>query len=64
MSRDKGSKNKGNKNQKKAPADKSTGKAKHVSEYKSEGKSGYGNQAALEVFVPKPGAKPEAKPKP
>jgi hypothetical protein len=63
MSKDKGSKNKGGKNQKKAPADKSSGKEKHQSAYKSEGKSGYGNPSALDVFVPKPGAKSDAKTK-
>ncbi len=47
------SKDKGGKNHKKAPADKSTGKAKSVSAYKSEGKTGYGKDPALDVFVPK-----------
>ncbi|MBX2929567.1 MAG: hypothetical protein KF852_17175 [Saprospiraceae bacterium] len=61
MSKDKGSKDKGGKNQKKAPADKSSGKVKAVSAYKSEGKGGYGKQASLDVFVPKPDAKSDSK---
>jgi hypothetical protein len=44
------SKDKGSKNHKKAPADKSDGKGKAVSSYKSEGKS---KDPALAVFVPK-----------
>ncbi len=47
------SKDKGTKNVKKAPADKSLGKGKALSAYKSEGKSGQGNQASLEAFIPK-----------
>ncbi|MBK6619549.1 MAG: hypothetical protein IPH04_08330 [Saprospirales bacterium] len=47
------SKDKGTKNHKKAPADKSAGKTKPLSPYKSEGKSGQSNQPTLEPFVPK-----------
>ncbi|MBK8558351.1 MAG: hypothetical protein IPL65_22645 [Lewinellaceae bacterium] len=46
------SKDKGTKNLKKAPADRSTGKGKAVSAYKAEGKSGKANPT-LEAFVPK-----------
>jgi hypothetical protein len=60
MSKDKGSKDNGNKNQKKAPADPSIGK-KSVSAYKSEGKGGYGSKPALDVFVPKADPKSEGK---
>jgi hypothetical protein len=49
------SKDKGAKNKKKAPADKSAGKMKASSDYKSEGKSG--QQPTLEVFTPKPDSK-------
>lgn len=45
------SKDKGTKNHKKAPADKSSGKGKVVSAYKSESKSA---QPTLEPFIPKP----------
>jgi hypothetical protein len=45
------SKDKGSKNHKKAPADKSSGKGKAQSDYKSEGKS---KEPALEAFTPKP----------
>ena len=51
------SKDKGGKNHKKAPADKSSGKGKAISAYKAEGKRGYG-EPALNVFVPKPDSKP------
>jgi len=61
MSKDKGSKDKGSKNQKKAPADKSSGKTKSVSAYKSEGKGGYGIKPALDVFVPKADPKSDGK---
>lgn len=44
------SKNKGTKNTKKAPADKSHGKEKHVSDYKSEGKI---KDPTLSAFAPK-----------
>jgi hypothetical protein len=48
------SKDKGSKNHKKAPADKSSGKGKALSAYKSEGKIGLSKQPALEAFIPKP----------
>ena len=48
------SKDKGTKNIKKAPADKSLGKQKAVSDYKAEGKGGINKQPALEAFVTKP----------
>ncbi len=48
------SKDKGSKNVKKAPADKSDGKGKAESSYKSEGKS---SQPALVSFAPKPDSK-------
>lgn len=51
------SKDKGTKNHKKAPADKSVGKGKVLSSYKSEGKSGLSKQPTLEAFVPKPDPK-------
>jgi hypothetical protein len=51
------SKDKGTKNVKKAPADKSLGKGKAVSAYKSEGKSGIDKQPALEAFIPKTDSK-------
>lgn len=44
------SKDKGTKNHKKAPADKSAGKGKVLSSYKSETKSA---QPTLEPFIPK-----------
>ncbi len=47
------SKDKGTKNHKKAPADKSLGKGKPVSSYKSEGKNGVDKQPTLESFMPK-----------
>lgn len=47
------SKDKGTKNVKKAPADRSSGKGKALSAYKSEGKGGINKQPALEAFVPK-----------
>lgn len=47
------SKDKGSKNHKKAPADKSSGKGKILSAYKSESKSGQDKQATLEAFIPK-----------
>lgn len=50
------SKDKGSKNTKKAPADKSSGKIKHVSDYKSEGKSGNG-QSPIEIPSSKDGKK-------
>ena len=61
MSKDKGSKDKGNKNQKKAPADPDSGKTKSVSAYKSEGKGGYGSKPTLDAFVPKADPKSEGK---
>jgi len=48
------SKDKGTKNHKKAPADKSSGKGKVVSAYKSETKSA---QPTLQPFIPKPDPK-------
>lgn len=47
------SKDKGTKNHKKAPADHSSGKAKVLSAYKSEGKSGSPKSTTLEPFIPK-----------
>ncbi len=44
------SKDKGTKNVKKAPADKTKGKAKAVSAYKSEGKN---SLSVIESFIPK-----------
>jgi hypothetical protein len=61
MSKDKGGKDKGGKNQKKAPADKSSGKTKVVSAYKSEGKGGSGINPTLDVFVPKTDSKSDGK---
>ncbi len=49
------SKDKGAKNHKKAPADRSAGKGKAQSDYKSEGKS---KEPALEALIPKSGSKP------
>ena len=51
------SKDKGGKNKKKASADKSTGKTKNLSAYKSESKNSYGQSPAIEAFVPKPDSK-------
>jgi len=51
------SKDKGTKNHKKAPADKSAGKGKIISAYKSESKSGQDKLHTLEAFVPKPDQK-------
>lgn len=48
------SKDKGSKNHKKAPADKSAGKSKSESDYKSEGKS---KEPALDTFTPKNSSK-------
>jgi hypothetical protein len=48
------SKDRGTKNIKKAPADRSQGKSKPPSSYKSEGKSGIDKQPTREAFVPKP----------
>lgn len=47
------SKDKGTKNHKKAPADKSAGKGKVISAYKAESKSGQDKSPTLEAFVPK-----------
>lgn len=47
------SKDKGTKNHKKAPADKSSGKGKALSAYKAESKSGQDKSPALEAFIPK-----------
>lgn len=51
------SKDRGTKNIKKAPADRSQGKGKAPSSYKSEGKSGIDKQPTREAFVPKPESK-------
>ncbi len=51
------SKDKGSKNHKKSPADKSAGKGKE-SAYKAESKSGSGKQATLDPFIPKSDEKP------
>lgn len=48
------SKDKGVKNIKKAPADKTKGKGKVVSAYKSESKSSYGSDPKIDAFTPKP----------
>ncbi|MBK8505390.1 MAG: hypothetical protein IPL46_26245 [Saprospiraceae bacterium] len=61
MSKDRGSKDKGSKNQKKAPADPSSGKKKSASAYKSESKNGYGSKPAPDVFVPKSDPKSDGK---
>lgn len=58
------SKDKGTKNQKKAPADKTAGKGKQVSSYKSEGKNGVDKQPTLEPFMPKQDAKTGSNRKP
>jgi hypothetical protein len=50
------SKDKGSKNHKKAPADRSNGKTK-VSAYKSEGKNELDKGQPLDVFIPKTDAK-------
>ena len=47
------SKDKGTKNHKKAPADKTSGKGKVPSAYKSESKSGLDKQPTLEPFLTK-----------
>ena len=52
------SKDKGSKNIKKAPADKSSGKGKALSAYKSEGKGGINKQPSLDAFIPKADQKP------
>ena len=49
------SKDKGSKNHKKAPADKSKGKI--LSRYKAEGKSGQDKQSTIEAFVRNPDTK-------
>ena len=51
------SKDKGTKNIKKAPADKSSGKGKVLSDYKSESKSGYGIQSKPKTDTKKEGGK-------
>lgn len=55
------SKDKGTKNHKKAPADRSAGKAKPVSSYKSEGRSDLKGNPTLDAFVFKAFTKPEKK---
>lgn len=57
------SKDKGSKNHKKSPADKSAGKKKKLSAYQAENQSGRNGQPSLEVFTPKPGDKNVATPK-
>lgn len=52
------SKDKGTKNVKKAPADKTSGKSKVVSDYKSESKS---KQSSNDTFAPKSDAKSNKK---
>lgn len=52
------SKDKGTKNVKKAPADKTSGKSKAVSDYKSESKS---KQSSNNTFAPKPDSKSDKK---
>ncbi len=47
------SKDRGTKNVKKAPADKSLGSLKKESAYKSEKNSGQSSQSNIKVFVPK-----------
>jgi hypothetical protein len=47
------SKDKGSKNHKKPPADKSSGKGKVLSAYKSESKSGLTKSPPLAAFMPK-----------
>ncbi len=54
------SKDKGSKNHKKAPADKTKSKSKPISDYKSEGKSA---SPALPIFTPKPEVKVAKPPK-
>jgi hypothetical protein len=54
------SKDKGSKNKKTPAADKSGGKSKHESAYKSEGKGG-ADKSGLNVFGPKPDGKPSTK---
>lgn len=51
------SKDKGTKNHKKAPADRSSGKGKVLSAYKAESKSGQVKSPTLEAFIPKPDTK-------
>jgi hypothetical protein len=55
------SKDKGSKNHKKKPADKSEGKAKAGSDYKSEGTKE--KDPKLDVFIPKPNPKTGHSPK-
>jgi hypothetical protein len=47
------SKDKGTKNHKKAPADKTKASGKSVSAYKTESKSGQDKHTTIEAFVPK-----------
>jgi hypothetical protein len=51
------SKDKGSKNKKKSPADKSGGKTKTLSAYKSEGKNSFSKSPVIEVFTPKSNSK-------
>lgn len=55
------SKDKGSKNHKKAPADKTKAKEKNLSTYKLEGKSA---TPTLPIFAPKPDVKTDKTPKP
>lgn len=56
------SKDKGSRDKKKAPADKSGGKTKTSSTYQDENKKG-GKNPPIEVFVPKPDPKSGGKDK-
>ena len=57
------SKDEGSKNVKKAPADKTAGKSKPVSDYKSESKSGQNKSPVIEAFIPKADTKTAKPPK-
>ncbi|MBK9108854.1 MAG: hypothetical protein IPM92_10940 [Saprospiraceae bacterium] len=55
------SKDRGTKNVKKAPAGKSSGKLKIVSDYKSESKGGISKSPVIEAFLPKNDSKSAGK---
>lgn len=57
------SKDKGSKNHKKAPANKTDGKPKSVSDYKSESKSGQDHLHTLDPFITKSDSKADKNPK-
>lgn len=57
------SKDKGTKNHKKTPADRSSGKGKVLSAYKAESKSGQDKSPTLEAFIPRLDPKTGQKPK-